>query len=36
MPPQVEEVGDAHPRIREAVENMVKKGKWTVPGESMC
>ncbi|KAA1466030.1 ATP synthase d subunit [Dentipellis sp. KUC8613] len=28
----VEEVGDAHPRIREAVENMVKKGKWTVPG----
>lgn len=29
---QVEEVGDAHPRIRETVENMVKKGKWTVPG----
>ncbi|KAF8495233.1 mitochondrial ATP synthase [Russula emetica] len=28
----VEEVGQAHPRILEAVENMVKKGKWTVPG----
>jgi len=28
----VEEVGAAHPRITEAVENMVKKGKWTVPG----
>ncbi|KAH9942993.1 ATP synthase d subunit [Epithele typhae] len=27
-----EEVGEAHPRIREAVETMVKKGKWTVPG----
>ncbi|KAI0052578.1 ATP synthase d subunit [Auriscalpium vulgare] len=28
----VEEVGKAHPRILEAVETMVKKGKWTVPG----
>ncbi|EPQ59517.1 mitochondrial ATP synthase [Gloeophyllum trabeum ATCC 11539] len=28
----VEEVGQAHPRIVEAVENMLKKGKWTVPG----
>lgn len=31
---QVEEVGKAHPRIVETVENMLKKGKWTVPGES--
>jgi hypothetical protein len=29
----VEDVGDAHPRIREAVETMIKKGKWTVPGK---
>jgi len=28
----VDEVGHAHPRITEAVETMVKKGKWTVPG----
>jgi len=28
----VEDVGAAHPRITEAVETMVKKGKWTVPG----
>jgi len=28
----VEEVGAAHPRILEAVETMMKKGKWTVPG----
>ncbi|KAH9983481.1 ATP synthase d subunit [Russula compacta] len=28
----VEEVGQAHPRILETVETMVKKGKWTVPG----
>ncbi|KAF7978333.1 hypothetical protein HWV62_36095 [Athelia sp. TMB] len=28
----VEEVGNAHPRIVEAVETMMKKGKWTVPG----
>ncbi|KAH8986331.1 ATP synthase d subunit [Lactarius akahatsu] len=28
----VDEVGQAHPRILETVENMVKKGKWTVPG----
>ncbi|KAN0118207.1 hypothetical protein V8E52_005468 [Russula decolorans] len=28
----VEEVGQSHPRILETVENMVKKGKWTVPG----
>ncbi|KAI0029524.1 ATP synthase d subunit [Vararia minispora EC-137] len=27
-----EDVGQAHPRIIEAVETMVKKGKWTVPG----
>ncbi|KZT12618.1 ATP synthase d subunit [Laetiporus sulphureus 93-53] len=27
-----EEVSDAHPRIRETVENMIKKGKWVVPG----
>lgn len=32
---QVEDVGAAHPRITEAVENMVKKGKWTVPGTSI-
>jgi hypothetical protein len=32
--PKVEEVGAAHPRIVEAVETMVKKGKWTVPGRS--
>jgi 4-aminobutyrate aminotransferase-like enzyme len=31
---QVHDVGAAHPRITEAVENMVKKGKWTVPGMS--
>lgn len=29
----MEEVGKAHPRIVETVENMLKKGKWTVPGE---
>jgi F-type H+-transporting ATPase subunit d len=28
----VQDVGTAHPRITEAVENMVKKGKWSVPG----
>jgi len=28
----VEDVGAAHPRITEAVETMIKKGKWTVPG----
>ncbi|KAK2466385.1 hypothetical protein APHAL10511_002027 [Amanita phalloides] len=27
-----EDVGKAHPRIIEAVNTMVKKGKWTVPG----
>ncbi|KAF7792096.1 hypothetical protein EIP86_003126 [Pleurotus ostreatoroseus] len=27
-----DEVGAAHPRILEAVETMLKKGKWTVPG----
>ncbi|KAI0079764.1 ATP synthase d subunit [Panus rudis PR-1116 ss-1] len=27
-----EDVGNAHPRITEAVETMLKKGKWTVPG----
>ena len=30
---QVDEVGAAHPRITEAVETMMKKGKWTVPGK---
>ena len=29
---QTDEVGAAHPRILEAVETMVKNGKWTVPG----
>ena len=29
---QVTDVGAAHPHITEAVENMVRKGKWTVPG----
>lgn len=29
----MEEVGDAHPEIRKAVETMVVKGKWTVPGK---
>ena len=28
----VDEVGQAHPRIQEAVETMIKKGKWSVPG----
>jgi len=28
----VEDVGAAHPRITEAVETMIQKGKWTVPG----
>jgi len=28
----VEDVAAAHPRILEAVENMIKKGKWSVPG----
>ncbi|KAF8914126.1 ATP synthase d subunit [Gymnopilus junonius] len=28
----VDEVGNAHPRIVETVETMLKKGKWTVPG----
>ena len=32
MVAQVEDVGAAHPRITEAVETMIKKGKWTVPG----
>ncbi|KAF9057774.1 ATP synthase d subunit [Panaeolus papilionaceus] len=27
-----EDVAQAHPRIKEAVETMLKKGKWTVPG----
>ncbi|KAJ2930221.1 hypothetical protein H1R20_g6852, partial [Candolleomyces eurysporus] len=27
-----EDVAKAHPRIAEAVETMLKKGKWTVPG----
>lgn len=29
---QNDDVGKAHPRIVEAVETMLKKGKWTVPG----
>lgn len=29
---QADEVGAAHPRIVEAVETMLKKGKWSVPG----
>jgi F-type H+-transporting ATPase subunit d len=29
---KTEDVGRAHPRIVEAVETMLKKGKWTVPG----
>ena len=33
---QANEVGEAHPRIVEAVETMIKKGKWTVPGKSEC
>jgi len=28
----VDEVGNAHPHIVQAVETMMKKGKWTVPG----
>lgn len=32
MQMQVDEVGQAHPRIVETIETMVKKGKWTVPG----
>jgi len=27
-----QDVGKAHPRIVEAVDTMLKKGKWTVPG----
>jgi len=30
---QAEDVATAHPRIVEAVENMIKKGKWSVPGK---
>ncbi|KAL1741768.1 hypothetical protein HDZ31DRAFT_84607 [Schizophyllum fasciatum] len=29
---RVDDVGDAHPRLREVVETMIKKGKWEVPG----
>ena len=29
---QADDVAKAHPRIVEAVETMVRKGKWTVPG----
>lgn len=28
----MDDVGSAHPHITKAVETMVKKGKWTVPG----
>jgi hypothetical protein len=31
---QVTDVGEAHPEITKAVETMVSKGKWTVPGMS--
>lgn len=30
---QVSDVGKAHPEILHAVQTMVKKGKWTVPGK---
>lgn len=30
---QVDEIGDAHPHLVQTVETMVKKGKWTVPGQ---
>lgn len=30
---QVDDVGSAHPHITKAVETMMKKGKWTVPGK---
>lgn len=33
---QADEVGAAHPRIVEAVETMLKKGKWSVPGAYRC
>ncbi|KAJ3925552.1 MAG: hypothetical protein NXY57DRAFT_1068508 [Lentinula lateritia] len=26
------DIGEAHPRIIETVETMMKKGKWSVPG----
>ena len=29
---QVDEVAKARPEITKAVESMLKKGKWTVPG----
>jgi len=28
----LEEIGEAHPHLVQAVDTMVKKGKWTVPG----
>jgi len=28
----VNDVGDAHPRLVQVMETMLKKGKWTVPG----
>lgn len=31
----VEDVGEAHPHLRQAVDTMLKKGKWTVPGQFM-
>jgi hypothetical protein len=33
---QVTDVGEAHPRIVEVVETMMKKGKWSVPGQYPC
>lgn len=29
----VEDVGEAHPHLRQTVDTMMKKGKWTVPGQ---
>lgn len=31
---QVSDIGEAHPEITKAVETMISKGKWTVPGSS--
>jgi F-type H+-transporting ATPase subunit d len=30
------DVGDAHPRLVQVMETMMKKGKFTVPGEFLC
>ena len=34
IPIKNEDVIKAYPRLRTTIETMVKKGKWTVPGES--